>query len=98
MTFFTFLLRAHGRHRPPPGPRWAQRISCLLMIKAVIFDFDNTLMDFIRMKKAAVEAALRYEWSNGQLEGQVNRIKAIKRAMYGRASFDLLSRKILRAG
>jgi putative hydrolase of the HAD superfamily len=28
------------------------------MIKAVIFDFDNTLMDFMRMKKAAVETAV----------------------------------------
>ena len=28
------------------------------MIKAVIFDFDNTLMDFMRMKKAAVESAV----------------------------------------
>src|SRR5437016_88550 len=36
--------------------------------------------------QAAVEAALRYEWSNGQVEGRVNRIKAIKRAMYGRAN------------
>jgi transposase len=52
----------------------------------------------LEQDRAAVEAALRYEWSNGQLEGQVNRIKAIKRAMYGRANFDLLRRKILRAG
>ena len=33
----------------------------------------------------AVMNALRYEWSNGQLEGQVNRLKMIKREMYGRA-------------
>ena len=33
--------------------------------------------------------ALRYKWSNGQLEGQVNRLKLIKRQMYGRAMFDL---------
>jgi transposase len=47
--------------------------------------------------QAAVEAALCYDWSNGQVEGQVNRIKAIKRALYGRAKFDLLRKKILRA-
>jgi transposase len=52
----------------------------------------------LEQDRAAVEAALQYEWSNGQLEGQVNRIKAIKRAMFGRANFDLLRRKILRAG
>lgn len=38
----------------------------------------------------AVRNALTLEWSNGQVEGQVNRLKIIKRAMYGRANFDLL--------
>ena len=38
----------------------------------------------------AVKNALCHEWSNGQLEGQVNRLKLIKRQMYGRAKFDLL--------
>ncbi len=37
---------------------------------------------------AAVTAALTSEWSNGQVEGQVNRLKLIKRTMYGRANFD----------
>jgi transposase len=43
----------------------------------------------------AVKNALRYEWSNGQLEGQVNRLKLIKRMMYGRAKFDLLRARVL---
>ena len=43
----------------------------------------------------AVEAALSFDWSNGQLEGQVNRLKTIKRMMYGRASFDLLKKRVL---
>jgi transposase len=43
----------------------------------------------------AVKNALRYEWSNGQLEGQVNRLKTIKRQMYGRAKFDLLKARVL---
>lgn len=34
---------------------------------------------------AAVRAALRLPWSNGQVEGQVNRLKLIKRMAYGRA-------------
>ena len=34
--------------------------------------------------------ALRYEWSNGQVEGQVHRLKLLKRQMYGRADLDLL--------
>ncbi len=45
--------------------------------------------------RSAVVAALRYEWSNGQVEGQVNRLKLIKRQMYGRANFDLLRLRVL---
>ncbi len=45
--------------------------------------------------RMAVEAALKYEWSNGQLEGQINRLKAIKRSMFGRAKFDLLRKRVL---
>lgn len=43
----------------------------------------------------AIKAAVSLEWSNGQVEGQVNRLKMIKRQMYGRASFELLRRKVL---
>jgi transposase len=35
------------------------------------------------------------QWSNGKTEGQVNRLKAIKRQMYGRAGFTLLRRRVL---
>jgi transposase len=43
----------------------------------------------------AVHNAMKYPWSNGQLEGQVNRLKTIKRQMYGRANFDLLRARVL---
>jgi len=43
----------------------------------------------------AVKAALTYEWSNGQVEGQVNRLKFVKRQGYGRAKFDLLRKQVL---
>lgn len=46
----------------------------------------------------AVGAALSSEWSQGQVEGQVNRLKLIKRQMYGRARFDLLKARALHAG
>ena len=45
--------------------------------------------------KNAVLAALSLPWSNGQVEGQVNRLKLIKRQMYGRAKFDLLRSRVL---
>ncbi|QDV71892.1 Transposase [Botrimarina mediterranea] len=46
---------------------------------------------------AAVRMAFTSSWSNGQTEGHVNRLKTIKRQMYGRASFDLLRIRFLNA-
>jgi hypothetical protein len=46
---------------------------------------------------AAVRASLRLSWSSGQDEGQVNRLKLLKRSMYGRAKLDLLRRRCLLA-
>ena len=51
----------------------------------------------IRQDEAAVEAGCTLTWSNGQTEGQITRLKAIKRSMYGRAKFDLLRRRALHA-
>jgi transposase len=45
----------------------------------------------------AISAALTTPWSNGQTEGQVNRLKLIKRQMFGQASFELLRRRVLLA-
>lgn len=45
--------------------------------------------------KAAVIAGLTSPWSSGQVEGQVNRLKGLKREMYGRASFPLLKARVL---
>jgi transposase len=45
--------------------------------------------------KVAVLAGLREDWSQGQVEGQVNRLKLKKREMYGRAKFDLLRKRVL---
>lgn len=43
----------------------------------------------------AVRNAIKTSWSNGQVEGQVNRLKCIKRQMYGRAGFEHLRRKVI---
>jgi hypothetical protein len=48
--------------------------------------------DGVRRDYAAVAAALRLEWSQGQTEGQGHRLKLVKRQMYGRAKFDLSTR------
>ncbi|HZH64549.1 MAG TPA: transposase [Flavisolibacter sp.] len=69
--------------------RWMdQAITCGVM---EIKNFAKGLQrDFI-----AVKNALTLPWSNGQVDGQINKIKTIKRQMYGRASFDLLRKRLL---
>lgn len=49
----------------------------------------------LRQDDAAVRAALTLPWSTGQVEGQITRLKLVKRQMYGRASFDLLRQRVL---
>jgi transposase len=53
---------------------------------------------FVRTLKhdlAAVKNALRESWSNGPVEGHINRLKTLKRQMYGRAGFELLRARLL---
>ena len=47
--------------------------------------------------RAAVEGAIFSKCSNGQVEGQVNKLKAIKRQMYGRGTFQCLRKRVLLA-
>jgi len=45
--------------------------------------------------KAAVHAAISQTWSNGQTEGQITKLKLVKRQMYGRAKVDLLEARLI---
>ena len=47
--------------------------------------------------KAAVNAAITTSWSNGQTEGQITKLKLVKRQMYGRAKLDLLQARLIGA-
>ena len=49
----------------------------------------------IRKDRQAVAAAITLPWSNGQTEGQITRLKLIKRQMYGRAKLDLLEARLI---
>ncbi|MCS3863249.1 transposase [Salinibacter ruber] len=49
----------------------------------------------LRQDYTAVRAALTEPWSNGQSEGQINRLKTIEWEMYGRASFNLLRNRVI---
>jgi transposase len=51
--------------------------------KGVLQDFQAVYQGFVS------------NWSNGPVEGQVNRLKNIKRQMYGRAGFELLRRRVV---
>jgi transposase len=51
----------------------------------------------IRRDESAVGAAVTTRWSNGPVEGHVNRLKTIKRQMYGRAGFALLKARVVNA-
>lgn len=96
---FTALLRACGvagrrNGRAPANPAveldaWlADARTC--GVSAIV-----TFAAGLEVDGAAVRAALTQSWSSGQAEGQINRIKLLKRQSYGRASFDLLRRRVL---
>ena len=51
----------------------------------------------VQQDYSAVSAACSLPWSQGQVEGQINRLKCLKRQMYGRARFDLLRLRVLHA-
>lgn len=67
------------------------------MEEALKSDFKE-LVSFVHglhQDLAAVQAALTTNWSSGPVEGHVNRLKLVKRQMYGRAGFDLLRIRLL---
>jgi transposase len=76
--------------------------------KAVAADLDPWIIDAsasllaslatgITKDKAAVRAAIAEPWSNGQTEGQITKLKLVKRQMYGRAKLDLLQARLIGA-
>ncbi len=85
---FTALVRDRAPDRLDP---WLKRAA------------DGAVQQLQRFAKRlsadydAVRAALTMAWSNGPVEGQVNRLKTLKRQMFGRASLDLLERRFLLA-
>ena len=55
----------------------------------------RSLANGIERDKAAVTAGLTLPWSQGPVEGHVNRLKLIKRQMFGRAKIDLLRQRVI---
>jgi transposase len=50
----------------------------------------SSKLDLAIRDRAAVQNAITSVWSNGQTEGQITKLKLIKRQMYGRRKLDLL--------
>ena len=85
-----------ARAKAPSDPlavfqAWLQEASSC-GIRAV-----ETFAAGLQQEEAAIKAALTLPWSSGQAEGQINKLKLIKRQMYGRANFDLIRRRVLLA-
>jgi transposase len=55
----------------------------------------QNFVEKLRKDQQAVQAGLTLIWNNGVVEGHVNRLKCLKRTMYGRAKFDLLRQRVL---
>ncbi len=57
----------------------------------------NSFANGIIKDKAAVSAAITSPWSNGQTEGQITKLKLVKRQMYGRGKLNLLQARVIGA-
>jgi transposase len=84
-TFATLLTGRRGKDLP----EWIRAVDASgpPQLRAFALNLNKDL--------EAVIAGLTLQWNSGMVEGHVNRIKALKRAMFGRARLDLLRRRIL---
>ena len=78
------------QHQPDQFDGWLARAS-----QSLLNEFQGFAQGLIRDKDAVV-AAIATTFSNGQTEGHVNRLKTIKRQMFGRGKLDLLRKRIMR--
>jgi hypothetical protein len=78
------------RRRPREFDRWLKKLERCGVPELQRFAAS------LRADLPAVRAAFTLPWSNGQTEGHVNRLKFLKRQMYGRASVELLRLRVLK--
>ena len=83
---FAALVR---RKQPDQLEKWLKKAE-QSQIKAIT-GFATRLRDDLD----AIKNGVTLSWSNGQVEGQINRLKMLKRQMYGRASHELLKKRFL---
>jgi transposase len=85
---FAQLLRAR---QPQQLDAWLQQAAT-----SSLAAFQRLAKSFQR-DSAAVKAGVTLPWSSGPVEGHINRLKMLKRQMFGRARLDLLSRRFVLA-
>ena len=83
---FTTMLRERGGER---FDGWLSRVE-----EQGVSELQSEALG-LKKDYDAVKAGLTLEWSQGQVEGQVHRLKLIKRQMYGRGSFKFLRKRVL---
>jgi transposase len=77
------------RNKAPAGLKnWLERAS-----QSLVVSFARGVTN----DEAAVRAAMTLSWSNGQTEGQITKLKLVKRQMYGRGKLDLLQARLIGA-
>jgi transposase len=84
---FILMVKQHRARRLDP---WLRRVG-----QSSLTDLQG-FASGIKRDYAAVKMALSVPWSQGQVEGQITRLKLLKRQMYGRARFELLRSRVLR--
>ena len=81
----TVLRRVKAQARKRTRPR----------VRVLGVDFLAQFARVLRRDLDAVKLAITSRWSNGPVEGHINRLKMIKRQMYGRAGFERLRARVL---
>jgi hypothetical protein len=84
-SFLQMLRTLHGQQLED----WMQWVQ-----QSTLREMQN-FVEKLRQDRDAVQAGLTLKWSNGVVEGHVNRLKCLKRTMYGRATCDLLRQRVL---
>lgn len=78
------------RRSPRQFDRWLKRLS-----RCDAAEMRRSAQS-VRADLPAVRAAFRLQWSKGQTEGHVNRLKFLKRQMYDRANIEPLRLRVLK--
>jgi hypothetical protein len=99
-----------AQERGQPSVITCSKASLMTLLRSIPATNGNTAATSIgagRLSRAsaasgsarlcAVQAAIIQPWSNGQTEGQITKLKLVKRQMYGRAKLDLLEARLIGA-